>query len=245
MKNSLKLSVAAVVFFLGEALIYTSTQMQGALLGGGVAAAIAYKFQWLMILTFAVAVFTPVAVWIEKSAAKPGLALISFGILVSFTMVGFTALSFVRFSKLPSAGRGPVPADVLKAAEPVVSDVLEYLDSKINLKDPETLTVDLEFRNLTNEEWTELDYTFVALREGQIFYRIKIRQAVYFPPKKISSVPLEWQRTQFKDTQLFDTMLEAYNKGVLRVYAKATRVKSISGKVVEEPLNPSEPETPK
>lgn len=137
------------------------------------------------------------------------------------------------------AGLTFTPAESLSSipekAGQEISNFVQFSDSEIELqKDGETLRIVLKFRNLSKKDITQMDYIFVALESGRIFYRINIRDGFLVPSEGVGNGTLVWERAKFENTELFDKMRASFKAGLLRVYAKPTRIIFIDGSSLQE-----------
>ena len=227
-----KVIIGAAGLLLVEYLIYLLTGMNLAFNRGGLVPIIVYKYRWLMAMTLVVGLTAPLSVLLEKKIPGGFNSLYWWAILVSLGMVGFTALTFVAASNnTPVLGMGGMAEE--KSTN--IVDYIQFAGSKIENSNPDLLKIDLEFKNRSpKDEFTEVDYVFVALEQGVILYRIKMRDAVYLPPGASGKTSLTWKKENFKDPKLFDRFVNAYKKNSLNVYAKATRAVRVDGTVIEE-----------
>jgi len=234
MKNAIRVLVGTILLFLVEYSIYLFIRMPQALNGGGPAAFIVYQFQWFMILTLTVGLFAPVGGLISEKLKRPLVGFVVWACLVILVMLGYTSVAFLRMSSSPLGGE--ILSSVKLAsqnAKPKISEMVSFTGSKIEQVDPETVRVELQFKNQTDDEYTEIDYNFAAVDGNQIFYRIKIRDSVYLPPGTVSSTTLTWRKKDFKDPALFNRISTAHQGNKLKVYARAERLVRINGKAVE------------
>ena len=228
MKKRLEVALLAIFLLAFELFIYSLAKMQRAE-AGSLSSFIAYSFRWLMSLTGAVAVGLPTGEFVAKKSGKENSGVIISVALVTLWMIAFTAISFVkaRSQVTPAQAGGQQPKASLE-----VSQMVEFVDSEVKEVDPETIEMDLRFRNKSAEDITELDYVFVAVEDVHIFYKIKIREAVYFPGKGTGSVKLTWARSKLKQPELFDTLKRALTHKTLHVFAKPARITLVSGSVI-------------
>ncbi len=225
--------VGATIFFLAEYTIYSFTKMAVVLNEGSLASVIAYKFLWLMILTVAIGILAPVGVLIGSAVKKPHVGLIAWGVLVGAAMVGFTAISYLEVLSKIDQGDVPSPSAGMPKAASKLAELIQFVDAKATQVDPETIHVDIEFKNLSDYEFSGLDYTFIAVKDGAIFYRIRIRDTFYLPSKLNAKTSLTWKKSAIKDPKLYEIFQEALSKGELKMYAKPERVVRVDGKVIE------------
>lgn len=234
MKNALQVLVGATLFFLAEYTIYSFTKMAGVLYEGSMASVIAYKFLWLMILTVAIGLSAPLGALIGALLKRSGAAWISAGTFVGIIMVAFTALSYLEV--LSKIDKGDIPSTTSGVPKPAsrVAELIEFVEAKAVQADSDTIRVDVTFKNLSDFEFNEVDYNFIAVDDGVIFYRIYMRDALYIPPKLSAVTSLTWKRSALEDPKLYDAFQEALTKGTLRVFAKPERVVRLDGRVIED-----------
>ena len=229
-KTSLQISSVAALLFGVEIFLWFGTGMHKATGAGSTASLIALQFGGLMILTLGAGILAPAAALIEEKSGTERIGLILWVGSLGLLAVAFIAFSFLR---APAATTMPRPQAVGEVQKDI-SQYLEYVDTEINAQDPETLKMILKFRNKSSEDVTELDYVLVAVEDAQIFYKIKIREAVYFPSKQEGSTTLTWQRSKLKSPELFDRLLKADKEKKLRIFAKPARITLVSGAVIGE-----------
>ena len=230
MKKSLEVSLLTLFLFAFELFIYSAAKMQLAA-SGTPASFIAYSFQWLMALTVAIGVAFPAG---EFAARKSGLEnmriIFTLGILLVM-MAGFTAVSFLKASSAKSTPSSAAKISPGKSQQDV-SESIEFADSEVKEISPDILEMEFKFKNKSNQDITELDYVFIAVENVRVFYKIKIREGVYFPSKGAGSTKLTWDRSKLKSPELFDTLKRTYASKTLKVFAKATRITLIDGSVI-------------
>ena len=233
-KEAFKIAKLAGLFLVLELALYWMTGMPRALKTATPAFAVAYQFQWLIVLTFAAGIFAPLSAWIEQQSRKRDTGLFCWAIFVGLAMILFTTFSFLKVSStlLPLSPQGA--AEKQKAGARKISEGIQFVGSHVNLVDPETIKIDLRFQNRFLDEFTELDYIFVALEEATIFYRIKIRQPVHIPSHGRVVAALTWKKANFKDPAPFNRLRDAYTKKTLRIFAKPSRAIRIDGKAIED-----------
>lgn len=244
MKNAFRIFLIALLLFIFEYVIYTATQMREALSSATLAAVVAYKFKWFMVFTLAVGILAPLAALVQRVTQKSCLGFVSWMVAIWMAMILFTALSFLKArSAAPPATVSPSPVQITgelsKPAEAAkrgakISEVLQFVGSKVELPDEETLKINLEFKNLSSEEFTELDYAFTAVENGHIFYRIKMRESVYIPANLTASTSLSWQRSALQDPKLFEQFRDAYKNTTLKIFARPLRAVRVDGGAIEE-----------
>ena len=237
MKKSLEISLAALFLLAFELFIYSLTQMHLALGSGTAASFMVYSFQWLMALTVSIGIAFPAGEFVEKRTGQGSLGMVSLIGMILVLMSVFTAVSFLRASHHPSTsvepakGKGPQPAG--KGAQDL-SETVEFVEAGVKEVSPTTLEMEFKFKNKSSQDITELDYVFVAVEESRVFYKIKIREGVYFPAQGMGTTQLSWDRTRLKSPELFDTLKKAHASKTLKVFAKATRVTLMNGAVIGE-----------
>ncbi len=233
-KNAIRVLVGAILLFLSEYSLYLFTRMPQALNGGGPAAFIVYQFQWLMILTVAVGLFAPIGAIISEKLKRPLVGFAAWACLVVLSMIGYTSVVFLGMTASPLGLGMPASMNVaLQNAKPKISEMVSFAGSKIEQVDPGTIRVELQFKNQTDDEYTEIDYNFAAIDGDKLFYRIKIRDGVYLPPGIVASTTLTWRKADFKDPALFNRIFTAQQGNKLKVYARAERLVRIDGKAIE------------
>ena len=234
-KTALRVSEVALVFFIIEILIYKATQMPHALTRGGAAAIfVVFQFQVLMVLTASIGLFAPLAGWVEEKTQKRNLGTGSLVVLVGFVTLGFLTLTFFKLEKTKIPLR--TTQELTRAAVETPGEIsrsVKFTNSKLELLNPDSLKVDLEFQNLTRQELTSLEYAFAAVQNGHIFYRIMMRDEVYLPPQGKVTTTLKFERAAFKESKMFDIFKDALSKNELKVFAKPERARRIDGKVIE------------
>lgn len=224
MKKSLEVSLLTLFLFAFELFIYSFTKMNLAAGSGTTASFVAYSFQWLMALTVAIGAAFPLGVFVQRKSGRESAGLVSMLGFVLVVMTGFTAVSFLRISSAKSPAQTPKD----------LSEFVEYAQAEVKETDAQTLEIELRFKNKSKQDITELDYVFVAVEDVHIFYKIKIREAVYFSAGGTGSTKLTWQRSRLKKPELFDTLKKAYANKTLKVFGKATRITLVDGSVIGE-----------
>ena len=110
MKRGILIAVLAFILWLFEFVLYVNTGMRTGIHQAGLPAVIAYKFLWLMVLTFAAGIFAPVGAFLEKVTRRNGY--IFWAVLVTLWMIAYTALSFMRAAGASSMPEAQVPVTV-------------------------------------------------------------------------------------------------------------------------------------
>lgn len=237
-ENIGRLSLTAFIFLGLQYTFYKMAQMQPDP-AGGLRSVIAYQFEFLMVMTLAVGVWVPLSLWLEGRTGRPNSAWFYGIILFLLTITGFILFSYVRVSRgeKPSSvtTSGDFAQSIPETAANAVSNFAQFVDSEMELqKNDETLRIVMKFRNLSKKEITEMDYTFVALQSGRIFYRITIRDAFLVPPESTGSAVLLWERAKFSKPELYDKMRSALKANALKVYAKPVRLVFMDGSSINE-----------
>lgn len=233
LKEAFKIMLVAALFLVFEAFLYLATRMPRALETAAPTFVIAYLFQWLMVLTSVIAITAPLSAWLEHQSEKPRAGLFCWVIFTAVAMILFTTFSFLKVSSkfLPL---GPPAAADKRPPALKLSQIIKFTGFEMTLVDPETMKMSLHFQNRSTDEFTELDYLFVALEGTAVFYNIKIRQPIHLPPEHRASATLTWKKSSFKDRALFDRLQDAYTKKTLRILAKPSRAVRLDGKTIEE-----------
>ncbi len=233
LKKSLHVSLLTLFLFAFEIFIFSFTKMKLALGAGTAASFIAYSFQGLMMLTLATGAAFPLGALIEKKSGRQDAGLVAALGIMFVVMAGFSAVSFLRVSSVKSPAKTEtVPAQGGESKD--LSRYIEFTDAEAKEISPQILETELRFKNKSNRDITELDYVFVAVEDVHVFYKIKIREAVYFPSKGTGSTKLTWDNTKLNTPKLFETFQRAYNNRKLKMFGKPTRITFIDGSVIED-----------
>ena len=233
-RKATEISLLAFFLFAVEFFVYFAFKMHPALHAGTLASVVAYSHLWLMALTLSLALGLPLGNRIAVKMGQEDLTRAFSTGVIGLALVGFTTFSFVKASSVKTQVAGMGSAQKTEKGQADLSQYIEFRDSEIKVVDPETLQMILKFTNKSNEDITELDYVLVAVEDVQIFYKIKIREAVYFPSKQEGSTTLTWQRSKLKSPELFDRLLKAHKEKRLRIFAKPARITLVSGEVKGE-----------
>lgn len=223
------ISLLALFLLAFELFVYSFTKMHSALRAGTLTSIIAYSFLWLMALTGSIGVSLPLGILIENKAKQQGINFIVSMGLVVLLMVSFTTVVFMKASSTLKAA-GETSLKEQKGHD--LSMAIEFSGSEVKETGPDSIEIELKFKNIASEDITELDYVFIAVEDINIFYRIKIREAVYLPSKGIGSTKLNWQRSKLKNPELYDKIKKANADKTLHVFAKPTKITMVNGSVI-------------
>lgn len=203
--------------------------MHSALRAGTLTSIIAYSFLWLMALTGSIGVSLPLGILIENKAKQQGINfIVSIGLVV-LLMVSFTTVVFMKASSTLKAA-GETSSKEQKGHD--LSMAIEFSGSEVKETGSDSIEIELKFKNIASEDITELDYVFIAVEDINIFYRIKIREAVYLPSRGTGSTKLNWQRSKLKNPELYDKIKKANADKTLHVFAKPTKITMVNGSVI-------------
>ena len=201
---------------------------------GSAASFIAYSFQWLMMLTLATGAAFPLGALVEKKSGREGTGIVAIIGIIFVAMTSFTAVSFLRVSSVKTVGKPEAQSNPSPQGGKTedVSYFLEFARADVKEVSPDILEMELKFKNKGNRDITELDYVFIAVENVHIFYKIKIREGVYFPSQGTGSTKLTWDRTKLKTPELFETIKRAYHARSLKIFGKPTRITLVDGSVI-------------
>lgn len=233
-KNKPAITLIAFLFFGIQYTFYKIAQVQLAPAENALLAVIAYHLRFLMVLTFSAGLWVPLSLWLEHRSGKPNTAWLYGAFLFLLTVTGFVLFSYTRASR-GQKPEGFVPAAVVQKAKNQISTYVQFVDSKEQLeKEDSVLRIFLNFRNVSKKDITQIDYVFVALENGRIFYRLNIRDSFLIAQGKTATGFLVWDRAKFKNPALFDRMRAAFKAKTLRIYAKPTEVVFLDGSSIKE-----------
>lgn len=205
--------------------------MHSALKTGTLASIVAYSYLWLMALTGSIGISLPLGVFFEKKSNQPHLgSVVSTGFII-FSMVCFTTVAYMKAKSVDGPLTGNVAASQKSNA---VSEAIEYLGAEVKEVNPDSIEIELKFKNKNAQDVIELDYIFILVEDINIFYRLKMRDAVYLPSNGTGVVKLNWLRSKLKNPQLFDRIRKSNSDKTLHVFAKPSKAVLSSGSVIEE-----------
>ena len=231
------MTLIAFLFFGLQYTFYKIAQVHLASAGSPLLTVIAYHLRFLMVLTFSAGIWIPLSVWLENRSGKPQSAWIYGVFFLLLTVTGFVLFSYASASRLEKAASADQSA-FQAAGQKAVNDISSYaqfVDADIRMeKEGGILKMFLKFRNTSKKDITQVDYRFVALEDGRIFYRINIRDTFLIAPGQTASAPLVWERAKFKDPALFERMSAAFKSKALKVYAKPMQLTFIDGSSIHE-----------
>lgn len=233
-KNKPAVTLIAFLFFGIQYTFYKIAQVQLAPAGDALLSVIAYHLKFLMVLTFSAGIWVPLSLWLENRSGKPGTAWLYGAFLFLLTVTAFVLISYTRAAQDGKPGDF-LPASVAQKAESQVPTYVQFVDAETALeKEDEILRIQLKFKNISKKDITQMDYIFVALENGRIFYRLTIRDTFLIPHENTGIGYLVWDRTKFKNPALFDRMRTAHKAKNLRIYAKPSKITFLDGTSLQE-----------
>lgn len=233
-KNKPAITLIAFLFFGIQYTFYKIAQVQLAPEGSVLLTLIAYQLKFLMVMTFSVGVWVPLSLWLGNRSGKPAWL---YGVFLFFlTVTGFVLFAYTHASRNQKpADNGFIPASVAQSAANDVATYAQFVDAQLQMEKEESiLRITLQFRNTSKKDITQIDYAFVALENGRIFYRLKIRDSFLIPAGQTATGFLVWDRAKFKDPKLFDRMSSGFKAKTLKVYAKPTQLVFMDGSTLRE-----------